>query len=239
MGTSAWAFSKAVVVTGDTPQNLDLPTVGGTAAVGQTLSTTNGTWNGSGLSYAYQWQRGTTYVDPVLGDGAAEYWRLDDASGTTAADLVPGAPTGTYTGGFTLGQSGAFPSDPDTATSLNGTSGLVRVNSPVAFGSGNFSVEAWVKTSSTAQQEVLRQGPNPGTPGRVKLEVKSGGTVMFDLIDTASTEVSVTTTRTVDDGIWHHVVATRAGSVLTIYVDGLQAAQGTVSVGNVDGVGRS
>jgi len=40
-----------------TPVNTVAPAVSGTAQVGQTLSTTNGTWSGSPTSYGYQWQR--------------------------------------------------------------------------------------------------------------------------------------------------------------------------------------
>lgn len=39
------------------PVNLSLPTISGTASVGQTLTTTNGTWSHDISSYAYQWQR--------------------------------------------------------------------------------------------------------------------------------------------------------------------------------------
>jgi hypothetical protein len=57
-------------------RNTVAPAITGTARVGFTLTTTNGTWNGStGATYTRQWKRGsvnvgagaTTYV-PVVGD---------------------------------------------------------------------------------------------------------------------------------------------------------------------------
>lgn len=58
------------------PRNTAAPVVSGTAQVGQTLTTTNGTWAGNAPAFSYQWKRngtvnvGTdqnTYV-PVAGD---------------------------------------------------------------------------------------------------------------------------------------------------------------------------
>ena len=39
------------------PTNSTLPMISGSAQVGQTLSTSNGTWGGSSATYTYQWQR--------------------------------------------------------------------------------------------------------------------------------------------------------------------------------------
>ena len=56
-------------------RNTVAPAITGTAQVGQTLTVTNGTWNGPTPTYVRQWKRGTvnvgnggtTYV-PVVGD---------------------------------------------------------------------------------------------------------------------------------------------------------------------------
>ena len=45
------------------PLNTVAPAVTGTAAAGQTLSCTSGTWTGSlPITYTYQWQHGTTNI---------------------------------------------------------------------------------------------------------------------------------------------------------------------------------
>ena len=54
---SASASSNTIAVAAIAPTNSAAPVVTGTGAVGQTLSTTNGTWNNSPTSYTYQWQR--------------------------------------------------------------------------------------------------------------------------------------------------------------------------------------
>ena len=48
---------------GSLPVNTDAPAVSGTAAVGQSLSSTTGTWTGAPApTFTYQWQRGTTDI---------------------------------------------------------------------------------------------------------------------------------------------------------------------------------
>jgi hypothetical protein len=46
----------------DRPSITTPPVASGTTQVGQTLSTTTGTWGGSPVSYAYQWLRGSTAI---------------------------------------------------------------------------------------------------------------------------------------------------------------------------------
>ncbi|MFN0154525.1 MAG: DUF6531 domain-containing protein, partial [Gaiella sp.] len=54
--------------------------------------------------------RSALYKATVLDDAPAVYWRLGEASGSTAADASGNSRTGTYTGG-TLNQTGAFGTD--------------------------------------------------------------------------------------------------------------------------------
>jgi hypothetical protein len=47
-----------VVTTTSAPQNTSAPTIGGSATVGSTLTTTNGNWSGTTpITYTYDWQR--------------------------------------------------------------------------------------------------------------------------------------------------------------------------------------
>ncbi|WP_247873736.1 DUF4347 domain-containing protein, partial [Azospirillum brasilense] len=80
-GGTPTASSGYTEILNSAPVNSAVPTVTGTATVGNALSTTNGTWSdpdGDGRSYSYQW------------------YRADDVNGTNAASIA-GATSSNYT----------------------------------------------------------------------------------------------------------------------------------------------
>lgn len=60
--TSSPASSNTLVMANYTPVNTVAPVVTGNAIVGQTLSTTNGTWTNSPSIFSYQWYRGASPI---------------------------------------------------------------------------------------------------------------------------------------------------------------------------------
>jgi surface protein len=81
------------------PVNTVLPSVTGSAVVGNVLSTTNGTWTGSPTSYAYQWKRGATNI----GTNANTYTLVNADAGQSITCVV----TATNAGGSTPATSNA------------------------------------------------------------------------------------------------------------------------------------
>ena len=90
------APTVAVVSSLAAPVNTVLPAISGAAQVGQTLTTTNGTWSKTPTSFAYQWKSAvnvgtsiTTHV-PVTADrkGALFDYR-DECHGSNTAISLP------------------------------------------------------------------------------------------------------------------------------------------------------
>jgi Concanavalin A-like lectin/glucanases superfamily len=89
------------------------------------------------------------YKDAVTADSPVSYWRLDETSGTSAAD-GSGSRTGTYTNGVTLGQSGGLPDTiNDKAASFDGTNDYVTVPFAAALNPASVTVEAWAKVTGS------------------------------------------------------------------------------------------
>ncbi len=115
------------------PTNSVAPAVTGTATVGQTLSTTDGTWTGTPTSYTYQWQRAgvnissataSTYV--LIGSDYASAIRCvvtaTNATGSTAANSNATAAVA-YDPTVISGMQGWY--DSDDASSFTFSAGVV------------------------------------------------------------------------------------------------------------------
>ena len=167
----------------------------------------------------------STYSGTVAATtGLVSYWRLGEASGTTAADSK-GPNAGTYTGGYTLGVPGAIAGDGNTAVSLDGSSGYVSVpsSSSLTFGD-NVSVEAWVKRGavSTTADQVIASKQN----GSWVLMLNSSNALVLRRSGVA--DVVASTLKLADTSAWHYVAATKSGGDVHLYIDG-QDVTGTVS----------
>lgn len=105
------------------------------------------------------------YDSVVSADNPQYWWHLDDTTGTVATDSGNNTHIdGTYTGGFTLNQTGIPGNTPHPAVAFNGSTGYVVTAADAAFGvPGNptpsgYSVEAWVKPTTTATQTAVALG---------------------------------------------------------------------------------
>lgn len=155
------------------------------------------------------------YYSEVLADAPSAYWRLGEATGATTAVDVTGAYNGTYVGGPTLGVAGAIPGN--TAMGQNG--GNKRMDGPAGFGgytTESFSIEFWIN------------GTNYGSASSASSCIPFSRSSFYVLlytngqIDFFSTR-GITTSSPLGSfatGAWNHIVVTRSGTSLLIYVNG-------------------
>jgi RHS repeat-associated protein len=106
-------------------------------------NTTNYTYDElSRLSSVIALGNSSNYGSQVSALNPAGYWRLGEASGTTAGDATANGRNGSYTASPTLGVAGAIPAN--TAVNFNGTNQYVQIPYAAALNSSTFTVSAWV-----------------------------------------------------------------------------------------------
>ena len=156
------------------------------------------------------------YNNTVIADGASHYWRLGEASGTTAVDQVAaGNAPGTISGGVTLGVPGAL-SDGDTAMAFDSTqTGRILTGScvqPVPL-----AIECWFRTTFPSESMVFSL-----TDASVIYLGNAGSGIVLRFGGVGG----VDGTRIINDGLWHHIVVLLSATIATLYLDGVIEAQG-------------
>jgi len=183
-----------------------------------------------GHSSANTFQIGTSYRDEVIADGARAYWRLGESSGATAADSA-GTNTGTYGGGVTLGQPGVLSADPNTAISVNGTSGYMTAPDSTSLdlaGTGA-TMELWIKRTQTAQYQVVLGKPGDGQSKNENYALWLIDSLPVAYFGNGSSYAAVYASTPLDTN-WHYVVATYDNANARIYIDGVLNATASSNV---------
>ena len=181
------------------------------------------------------------YNTEVLADSPYLYWRMDDTSGTTINDATAANRDGTLLAQtYAFNQTGALTSEtPNKAMSF--TIGSITGNTQVTP-SGAFSVEAWVKTTSTTGGRFLgfgdATGSTPATKVDRQLYMAPNGKVYFGV---GSAKTTVASGSAINNGSWHHVVGTYASGTngMKLYVDGTLQGQTTATVQSFAGYWRA
>jgi len=102
----------------------------------------------------------------------------------------------------------------------------------LSFASGNFTLEAWVKTSGTPTNANIVAKMDIG--GEYGYEIMiSGGKAMLYVASVADS-VELSGTSSVNDNSWHHIVGVRDGNNYYIYVDGILENSETYTLGTTN-----
>ncbi|MFI6522953.1 LamG-like jellyroll fold domain-containing protein [Spirillospora sp. NPDC050679] len=100
---------------------------------------------------------------------------------------------------------------------------FARDSADYAFGTGDFTVEAWVRT--LAGGAVFGKQGMDG--GGFWLVARPDGTIGFATCDGPGVFGFDSAATAVCDGVWHHVAAVRQGAALFLYLDGVQVEGST------------
>lgn len=168
---------------------------------------------------------GRDYATEVLADSPIARWTLDETTGTTATDSI-GSNHGTYAGA-TLNQTPLIVSGASVLFSGSGSGITIPDAANLSFLTTAFSLECWVKTTSTAGLGLISKDTSGSVWPEYVLQLNAGGTVDFGVRATnANTPNAITTTTlAVNDGVRHHIVAVFVPSgAVKIYVDGVERA---------------
>lgn len=157
------------------------------------------------------------YSDEVLADGPIAYLRLNEVSGTVAADSSGNDNVGTYVGAPTMGVTGLIATDTDTAIQ---TAGNQQITLPYTLPTNTFTLELWWKWTVNGTATALWRDHTAASGTGFALGVSQGGVSMR----IAGTDHTVTATNYCD-GIRHHFVLTYDGATATFYIDGVQVDQ--------------
>ena len=168
----------------------------------------------------------SAYDSAVVADGASNYWRMADASGSASAFDSAGADDLLSQGGVRFGAKGSLPSSPGgTAATFDGSSDGFASSQTIQRGPQTFSVEGWFRTTSTTGGVIAGFGDNKGT---AKVATSSSydrhiwmdgsGAVSFGVYD-GNTE-TISTGGGLNDGKWHYAVGTLGAGGMQLFVDG-------------------
>lgn len=115
--------------------------------------------------------------------------------------------------------------------SLDGTNDHVVVANPgtLNFGTGNFTIAAWVKRTATGSEHTIfcKTASGSWTNGGKEFFIEGGNNKLsfggFGLGSAVSSTGTIT-----NDGLWHHVAVTFVDSTNTValYIDGLASGSG-------------
>jgi len=160
------------------------------------------------------------YAQKVLADGAQKFWRLSEPSGTAGYDQA-GFDDLTLSTGTTRGAAGSVPADSDTATTFDGTTAGTATSSDTIDAPDTFSVEGWVRTTSTSGGKIIGFG-NSATAVSSSydrhLYLDDAGHVLFGVYN--GSVRTIASPLAYNDGQWHQVVGTMSSAGMVLFVDG-------------------
>jgi concanavalin A-like lectin/glucanase superfamily protein len=168
------------------------------------------------------------YVTTVLADAPTAYHRLGESSGTVAYDTSGNNFLAAISAsGVTYAVQGAILNDPNTALTLNGSTGFVdgaAGASPAGFAA--ITLEAWINLANVSFGTTPRiiSCDNTGTTHNgVDFFVQANGAGLTVVIGNGTVATTFSASYQFQAGVYYHVAATWSNSTnMLLYVNGTQ-----------------
>ena len=164
----------------------------------------------------------TTSVDPALTSQLVGLWHLDEASGSsTVTDSSGNGNTGTVVSGTTLNTTGKV----GTAATFNGSTGFIKIPNSATLDTNptQLSIAAWAQTLTTNTYKIIYSAGNAGSHS-AQVWINGGTAELF------GNNTTLTSSKSVADGAWHHIVGVFNGTTGMLYVDGSLINSATMSI---------
>lgn len=126
------------------------------------------------------------------------------------------------------------------ALNFDGTEDFINMGNPadLNFGTGNFTLEAWVNVPSAADLSdspvIVMKGATGTGQSRYMVSVDPTGQVVFEVSDGSGVATITTTADAINDDSWHHIAVVREGAMGKIYIDGLPVEEQSIIGGSFD-----
>lgn len=151
----------------------------------------------------------SAYSTEVLADSPTGYWRLDETSGTSAADLGSGSHAGTYVNTPTKGVAGCI-TDGTAVHFTAASSQDLTIPSQTLSTTG--TIECWFKWTAGA----IPCRDATGSGGWVPIWDNSGTITVRVAAADIATSLATTAVR---NGAAHHLVVSKSGATVNVYID--------------------
>jgi signal peptidase I len=196
------------------------------------IPATSASFAATARNTANAWSTGNwDYTSTVTALNPWLYWKLDETTGTTAADSSGNGRTGTYNtsaASFTFGVPGALTTDtPNLGVTLNGTTACLNTTSTTTMNAPVQITEVvWFKTTTSQGGKLLgfempRTGvAMPGSGGTYDrhLYMDGAGKLWFGVYNGGYFTIPSPTA--LNDGTWHMAAASMGAGGMSLYIDG-------------------
>lgn len=157
--------------------------------------------------------------------GVVGHWKLDETTGTTAADATNAGNTGTHVNGPVIVPSGLI----DAAVSFDGVDDYIGVPASASLvAADSVAISAWIRPVASANLDRMIVNKE----GEYELALTSAGEIKWAFANTSPGWAWHQTGVFVPDDKWSHVVVSYDGAEVKTYLNGglveTYAASGTI-----------